>query len=95
MEGGHIVAQPPINSAPTTVGWLPGSVTPSGRGIQDQMNAEPLVQVGLFVWSPIPRFPAWRCTKCKLVEFSYGDVILKAPGEDEPPESTSADSRPA
>ena len=85
MEVGHIVAQPPINNAPATVGWLPGSVVLSGGGILDQMSADPLVQVGLFVWSPIPRFPAGRCTKCKLGEFSYRDIILKAPGEDEPP----------
>jgi hypothetical protein len=58
MEVGHIVAQPPINNVPATVGWLPGFVVPSGRGILDQMNADPLVPVGLFVWSPIPRFPA-------------------------------------
>jgi len=85
MEVGHIVAQPPINNAPATVGWLPGSVVLSGGGILDQMSADPLVQVGLFVWPPIPCFPAGRCAKCKLVEFSYVDVILKAPGEDEPP----------
>lgn len=95
MEDGHIVAQPPMNNAPATIGWLEGSVVPSGRGIMDQMNAFPLVQVGLFAWSPIPRFPARRCTACKLVEFSYGDAILKAPGEDEVPVSAEGGPGPA
>jgi hypothetical protein len=56
---------------PTTIGWLGGSDRPSGRGLLDMSDAIPLVDIGVFRWSSSARFPAWRCTGCSLVIFSY------------------------
>jgi len=61
---------------PTTIGWFSGA--PRGRGISDQLDAEPLAKGGWVRWSRNPRFPAVRCTKCRLVEFSYENVVYQA-----------------
>jgi Domain of unknown function (DUF6487) len=82
MEYGHVLGQPAMSWSPVTIGWMPGTVHPSGRGIQDQLNAEPLVPVGIFALSAIPRFPAWRCTKCSVVEFTYNNAIVKSSSSD-------------
>jgi hypothetical protein len=86
MERGYVIAQPAIQAGfwPSTIGWLSPSDGPTGRGVRDQAFAQPLVQIGIFSWAPVPRFPAWRCAHCKRVEFTYGDAILKVRPEDEP-----------
>ena len=84
MEAGYLIAQPAIQYSPCTIGWLDGSHPPTGRGIQDQAFAQPLVQIGLLSWTPIPRFPARRCVRCRRAEFTWSDVILKVAPENEP-----------
>jgi len=61
---------------PANVAWLPATVGPRGRGMTDQQDAEPLGDLQAFgvVWAKRPRFPGWRCAKCKWVEFSYADA---------------------
>jgi hypothetical protein len=83
MEAGHILGQPSTNSIPVTVGWLPSSKGPTGRGLRDQTEADPLAVVGVMRWSPVPRFPAARCLRCQRVEFLYGNPVLIGPGKDE------------
>lgn len=58
---------------PTTIGWLSGSVQPEGRGLEDMTVSIPLADIGIFRWSSSARFPAWRCSRCRLVVFSYRD----------------------
>jgi len=88
MERGWVLAQPAMMPAgggwPSTIGWLTPTDGPTGRGIRDQAFAQPLVPTGIYAWAPVPRFPAWRCTHCRRVEFTYGDAILKVAPEDEP-----------
>ena len=83
MERGHVIAQPPMNYMQATIGWLPESKPPVGRGLQDQTRADPLAIVGVMRWSPVPRFPALRCVYCKRVEFVYDNPVLLGPGKDE------------
>jgi len=67
-----------MGQIPATIGWLPGTTEPTGRGFMDEMHAQPLVEVSAIRFTPVPRYPAWRCVNCKRVEFTYGDAILKA-----------------
>jgi len=63
---------------PATIGWLSSSFELKGRGLGDEMDAAPLVEVGRTLFSRVPRFPAWLCPKCRRVEFTYGDAVLNA-----------------
>ena len=77
MEEGHVMGIPTpqgVNFAASTIGWLNSFVQLKGRGLSDQDRAVPLVEVDSFPWSRSARFPAWRCTKCRLVLFSYSDA---------------------
>lgn len=76
MEWGHVVGRPSgggMAITPATIGWLPGSIAPSGGGNSDQSDSTPLIPIGIFRWSHMPRFPAWLCEGCKLVLFSFSD----------------------
>ena len=76
MQWGHVVGRPAgggLALVPATIGWLPGDVAPSGTGISDQDRSDPLIKIGIFRWSRMPRFPAWICEDCKLVIFSYAN----------------------
>ena len=84
MERGYLIAQPAMNYLPCTIGWLDSSHPPTGRGIRDQAFGQPLVQIGIWSWTPIPRFPAWRCVTCRRAELTWGDAILKVAPENEP-----------
>ncbi len=62
---------------PATIGWVPEIVEPTKRGFQDQYLAEPFSQIVFgAMWSKRPRFPAWRCPKCRLVIFVYPEDDL-------------------
>jgi hypothetical protein len=78
MEEGRVMAMAPAASPqfnhPDTIGWLPASKGPHGRGMMDQESAEPLAELLMgWAWSKRIRFPAWRCSECRVVEFSYAD----------------------
>ena len=76
MEQGHVMGTTTAGGlpmVPTTLGWLGSSVQPKGRGLSDMDKSVPLVEIGSFRWSASARFPAWRCTNCSLVVFSYAD----------------------
>lgn len=82
LERGHIMGVPGYSGwltyagdSPTTIGWL--SRPPRGRGLSDQLDAEPLAKGGWLRWSRNPRFPAVRCVKCHWVEFSYENVVYR------------------
>ncbi|HYA57652.1 MAG TPA: hypothetical protein VEH57_04210 [Thermoplasmata archaeon] len=61
---------------PATIAWLPGLVVPSGSGVRDEMDAEPLALPKPHVIAHVPRFVAWRCAKCRLIEFLYDDTVV-------------------
>lgn len=76
MEEGHVMGRTSgggLALTPTTIGWLSGCVPPEGSGIGDMTASIPLADIGIFRWSNSARFPAWRCTRCDLVVFSYRD----------------------
>lgn len=62
-----------VGNIPMTIGWNSGP--PVGRGPGDQVRSERLALVGPWVFSRDPRFPAWRCTKCSLVMFTYNAPV--------------------
>lgn len=81
LEAGYVMGITGYNNvgfAPTTIGWL--GRPPQGRGINDQLYADPLAKGGWFWWSRSPRFPAVRCRRCHLVEFSYETVLYHPEG---------------
>jgi hypothetical protein len=61
---------------PATIGWLPKDNDPSSHLFGDRWVAEPLGKIGITIFSSIPHFPAWRCTDCHRVEFTYGDEVV-------------------
>jgi hypothetical protein len=76
MKWGHVIGRPASGGLPirpATIGWLPGDVAPSGTGISDQDRSDPLIKMGVFRWSHMPRFPAWICEDCSLVVFSFAN----------------------
>ncbi len=83
MEPGYVlgtVGQVQIfpGSVSSTIGWLPATARPIGRGGVDSVRAEPLANVGPHRFIEVPRFPAWRCAACHRVEFSYERPIYRA-----------------
>jgi len=76
MEEGHVMGTTTAGGlpmVPTTIGWLDSSVQLKGWGLSDMDKAVPFVEIGSFRWSRSARFPAWRCSRCNLVVFSYSD----------------------
>jgi hypothetical protein len=78
MEQGRVMGPSPAAAMqlnqPHTIGWLPSSKGPHGRGAMDQENAEPLAELLMgWAWSKRIRFPGWRCSNCRAVEFSYAE----------------------
>jgi len=76
LEEGYVLGLPGASATPfylgqipTTIGWL--GRPPAGRGWNDQLLAEPLAPVGITIFNRDPRFPAWRCRRCRRVEFDY------------------------
>lgn len=38
---------------------------------------------GTFTWFRRVRLPAWRCKKCKIITFRYGEEVGVTPGADD------------
>jgi hypothetical protein len=77
MEVGYVLGQNPgAGGGQATIAWLSGDFDPKGLGIIDSMAADPLFEVGMTPISRIPRFRAFRCRECSVVEFTYANPIL-------------------
>ncbi len=83
MDEGYVLGLPGgsdlpmyLGQIPATIGWIGGP--PEGRGMNDQLSAEPLARVGITVFSADPRFEAVRCRACHLVEFTYDQPVYNA-----------------
>jgi hypothetical protein len=64
--------------AGATIAWIDNDeVRPSGRGWHETKVATKTASGGSGgTFSQWPRFPAWRCAECKLVEFSYDEQAV-------------------
>jgi len=79
MEAGRVVGKTLTGFYPASIGWLPASLPASRRGFDDSVFSDPLAPVRLGgVFSKRPRFPAWRSSACKIVEFEYGEAASPA-----------------
>jgi hypothetical protein len=78
MQPGYVVGRDGGNMTSGTIGWLPPTEKPYERYWVDT-KAELLWDVGPFSFTKRSRFPALRCTECKLVEFDYSEQKYPPP----------------
>lgn len=84
MEAGYVIGQTWSGTYGATISWVPlVAITPKGRGDYETSVATKLSPVGVFggvmsggVLARRPRFPSWRCTNCKHIEFSYDERVV-------------------
>jgi predicted RNA-binding Zn-ribbon protein involved in translation (DUF1610 family) len=76
MEVGFVIGRTGTGGRdPATIGWVQKDYAQSKRVLPDRWTAEPLAELESPFFSSIPHFPAWRCTECRRVEFTYGDTV--------------------
>ena len=77
MEPGYVMGRNFMGGlAVATIGWLPTGDDPSGTVTSGRWSSQPLAPPGFTIFAGHPHFPAWRCAKCRRVEFSYAEVNM-------------------
>lgn len=73
MESGYVLGQTVTGKYGATIAWVTKDEARADcGGYHESRVASKLAPGGSGgIFSKRPRFPAWRCADCKLVEFSY------------------------
>ena len=77
MDGGAVIGQTWTGTCGASIAWIPqGAIDPRGHGsYESSVEIRPVEgpSVSFGDIARRPRFPPWRCTDCKHVEFSYDE----------------------
>jgi hypothetical protein len=68
MDSGYVLGQMGFGLYSATISWI-------DRESMATTDLAPGRYWGVF--GRQPRFPAWRCVDCRLVEFSYDDQVVR------------------